>query len=364
MRKSFIQLAKGRYPRQAHADLDGLKDDEISRLGFAGRSAQLFRRNDPTRARPTGSLRNRVAMSSAMRVSDADDPRGLPLLLLYNDDCRIYLSRRASKPPFFERNVNGDLLYFIHQGTGLFETEFGPLRFRPGDYVGIPKSTNHRVVPDGTDNVFFIIETRGNMEFPDFGVFGRQAPLDVTLIEIPDPLPMDDPDHGEWEIRVIHGEETSSFFQDFHPCDVEGWKGDLFPFRFNMDDWNVVASDGVHLPPPVHQFMEAEGLAFVHFLPRRAESRPGAERLPWYHRNADYDEVSFVHGGDLFGAPLPEGLIMHTPQGLHHGPPEPLREHTRANWTPNARVEWKIFAVDVARPLTVAEPLKAFDKAE
>ncbi|MGF1453758.1 MAG: homogentisate 1,2-dioxygenase [Alphaproteobacteria bacterium] len=361
MRKSFIQVAKGRYPRQAHANLNGLKDDEISRLGFDGRSAQLFRRHDPTQVRAAGSLRNRTVMSDKLRPTDMDDPRGQPLLVLHNPDCRIYVSRRREMSPFFERDVNGDLLYFIHKGTGTFETEFGPLRFRPGDYVGIPKSANYRIRPDTQENHFFIVQTNGNMEFPDFGVFGRQAPLDVTLIEIPEPQVLDEPGHGEWEIRVTHGEETSSFFQDFHPCDVEGWKGDLFPFRFNMEDWNPILADGIHLPPPVHMFMQAEGVAMVHFLPRRAESVQGAERVPWYHRNADYDEVTFVHGGRFFGAPMPAGLLMHTPQGLHHGVPEPVREHVRANWTANERVEWMIFAVDVARPMTPTAALTAFD---
>ncbi len=367
MRKSFIQLAKGRFPRQAHADLDGLKDDEISRLGFAGRSAQLYRRNDPTLARAGGSLRNRVVFSNKLTPTDATDPRGAPLLVLWNEDCRIYLSKRASTPPFFERNVNGDLLFFVHKGTGVFETEFGPLRYRPGDYVGIPKCANYRLNPDGPDNEFFIVQSTGNMEIPDFGVFGRQAPLDVTLIEVPDPQPQDGPGagpDGEWEIRVTHGTETSSFYQDFHPCDVEGWKGDLFPFRFNMDDWNVILSDGIHLPPTVHQFMEAPGLCFVHFLPRSAETREGAERVPWYHRNADYDEVTFIHGGSFFGAPMPEGLIMHTPQGVHHGVQETVRQYVRDSWEPQTRLEWKIYAIDVARPLTVAPDLKAFDRDE
>ena len=31
--------------------------------------------------------------------------------------------------------------------------------------------------------------------------------------------------------------------------DVEGWRGDNFPFTFNIADYNVVASESVHLPP-------------------------------------------------------------------------------------------------------------------
>ncbi|BBY07648.1 hypothetical protein MNVI_29660 [Mycobacterium noviomagense] len=46
--ESFVHLRKGRTPRRLHADLDGLKDDELGRGGFTGRTANLYRRHDPT----------------------------------------------------------------------------------------------------------------------------------------------------------------------------------------------------------------------------------------------------------------------------------------------------------------------------
>jgi hypothetical protein len=36
MMESFVHLRKGRTPRRLHADLDGLKDDELGRGGVAG----------------------------------------------------------------------------------------------------------------------------------------------------------------------------------------------------------------------------------------------------------------------------------------------------------------------------------------
>jgi homogentisate 1,2-dioxygenase len=57
------------------------------------------------------------------------------------------------------------------------------------------------------------------------------------------------------------------------------------------------------------------------FLPKPAETVPGTERTPWYHRNVDFDEIAFFHGGSLYGIPMPPGLISHAPQGVHHGAP-------------------------------------------
>ncbi len=55
--ESFVHLRKGTTPRRLHADLDGLKDDELGRGGFTGRTANLYRRHDPTTYRSVGPLR-------------------------------------------------------------------------------------------------------------------------------------------------------------------------------------------------------------------------------------------------------------------------------------------------------------------
>ena len=55
--ESFVHLRKGTTPRRLHADLDGLKDDELGRGGFTGRTANMYRRNDPTAYRSSGPLR-------------------------------------------------------------------------------------------------------------------------------------------------------------------------------------------------------------------------------------------------------------------------------------------------------------------
>jgi pimeloyl-ACP methyl ester carboxylesterase len=52
--ESFVHLRKGRIPKRLHADLDGLKDDELGRDGFTGRTANIYRRHDPTAYRSAG----------------------------------------------------------------------------------------------------------------------------------------------------------------------------------------------------------------------------------------------------------------------------------------------------------------------
>jgi homogentisate 1,2-dioxygenase len=360
--KSFVQLQKGRTPRQAHTNLDGLKDDELGRGGFSGRVAQLYRRHDPTRFRTRGDYRPWEVDAAELAPADASDARGLPLRLFWNDDCRIALSRRATPMPFYVRYVGGDVLYFVHRGTGLVETEFGPLRFEPGDYVVVPKAVTHRLVPDGSDSVLLVLESRSELQIPDYGILGRHAPFDPTLLRIPEPEALPDDGHREWEVVVVHGDDLSSIFYDWNPCDVDGWKGDLFPFALNIRDWNPIMSDSLHLPPTVSQFVAGEGIMVCNFLPRPAESREGVERVPCYHRNADWDELAFYHGGSFLGFPLPAGMIALSPQGLHHGAPEKAREVARAKHHEVSRIDWEIIAIDTRHPLRPTDAVRRHAK--
>jgi homogentisate 1,2-dioxygenase len=51
------------------------------------------------------------------------------------------------------------------------------------------------------------------------------------------------------------------------------------------------------------------------------ENDPEALRVPFYHRNTDYDEVLFYHQGDFFSrAGIQPGMLTLHPQGIHHGP--------------------------------------------
>ena len=71
--ESFVHLRKGKTPKRLHADLDGLKDDELGRGGFTGRTANMYRRNDPTAYRSVGPLRPIDVLSSELKPSDATD---------------------------------------------------------------------------------------------------------------------------------------------------------------------------------------------------------------------------------------------------------------------------------------------------
>ncbi|WP_099021622.1 homogentisate 1,2-dioxygenase [Mycolicibacterium palauense] len=363
--ESFVHLRKGTTPRRLHADLDGLKDDELGRGGFTGRTANLYRRHDPTAYRSAGPLRPVDVLSGELKPADATDAYGTPMLLFSNADCRIHLSRRNEAMPYFARYVDGDLLCFVHHGAGRLETEFGPLDYRDGDWIYLPKACTFRQAPT-SETTLLMIEATDEFRVPPPGPLGRHFPFDPSQATVPEPAPVDDGDgprvDGEYEVRLMHrpidGIGTTTLYYAHHPLDVEGWRGDNFAFTFNIADYNVVTSDSVHLPPTVHLFMQATGVYVMNFLPKPAEGVPGTERTPWFHRNVDFDEIAFFHGGSLYGIPMPPGLISHAPQGVHHGAPEKARERARRKFDEFDSVDWKVIAIDTrARLVPSAEVL-------
>ena len=362
--ESFIHLRKGKTPRRLHADLDGLKDDELGRGGFTGRTANMYRRHDPTAYRSEGPLRPVDVLSSELKPSDATDADGGPLLMFANPDCRISLSRRQQPMPFYVRHVDGDLLCFVHRGTGLLETEFGPLRYREGDWVYLPKACTWRQVPDPSQRGDDVADDRGQRRVPRAATRFAGPALPVRPVAGRHPRTRADRRRRtatSTRSGSIHEGGPTTLYYQHNPLDVEGWRGDNFAFTFNIADYNVITSDSVHLPPTVHLFMQATGVYVMNFLPKPAEGVPGTERTPWYHRNVDYDEIAFFHGGSLYGIPMPPGLISHAPQGVHHGAPEKARERARRKFDDHSRVDWQVIAIDTRRRLTPSAEVLAHD---
>jgi homogentisate 1,2-dioxygenase len=230
--------------------------------------------------------------------------------------------------------------------------------------VYLPKACTFRQVPD-EESAWLMIQATDEFRVPPPGPLGRHFPFDPSQAVIPEPQPIDDgvgpQTGGEYEVRLIHSGGPTTLYYQHHPLDVEGWRGDNFAFTFNIADYNVVTSDSVHLPPTVHLFMQATGVYVMNFLPKPAEGVAGTERTPWYHRNVDFDEIAFFHGGSLYGIPMPAGLISHAPQGVHHGAPEKARERARRKFDDYAHVDWSVIAIDTRRRLVASPEVLAGD---
>jgi homogentisate 1,2-dioxygenase len=334
-------LSKGKVAKQAHVGLpEGTYEEEHGRKGFYGKTAHLYHAHPPTGwIRFEGKLRPHCFDLNQLEPSDRTDPCGSPIAFLGNEDVRLSVSRRAHAMPFYFRNADGDELYFVHRGKGGIETDFGPLTYEPGDYIVIPRAVTYRILPDGGDNFFLIVQSKSEFEQPEKGITGQHALYDPGVIVIPEPTPILD-DQREWEVRIKCEDEFSKVFYPFNPIDVVGWKGDLTVWKINMRDIRPIMSHRVHLPPSAHTTFVTQGAVVCSFLPRPLESDPDCLRVPFFHRNTDFDEFLFYHDGDFFSKDnIKPGMATLHPRGIHHGPhPKALANQAKKTHTDESAV--------------------------
>jgi homogentisate 1,2-dioxygenase len=353
----MFPLSRGRVTKQAHVGLpEGTYEEEHGREAFEGRASHLYRTHPPTAwVRIDGDLQPRAYDLNGVKPADLTDPAGDWQRILWNDDVAIYVSRLAEPSPTFLRDADGDVCYFVHQGEGTLETDYGPLSFRRGDYLIVPKGTTHRLVPSTDDNFFYVIEGRGEYRIPDKGILGKHALFDPGVLETPEPQPHDE--QGEFLVRVKRDHQYTTLVYPYHPLDVVGWQGDLCPTRLNVEDFRPVVSPRYHIPPSVHVTWDCDCFEIGTFAPRPTETGdPTALRVPFFHSNIDRDEVLFYHQGQFFSrAGIGEAFITHHPQGLHHGPQAAAIE---AGKTKEFADEYAIM-VESDRPLVADEALSA-----
>ena len=116
------------------------------------------------------------------------------------------------------------------------------------------------------------------------------------------------------------------FVLDYHPLDVVGWDGYVYPYTFNIHDFEP-KSGRLHQPPPAHQTFQGPNFVICSFCPRKLDWDPLAVPLPYHHSNLQSEEVIYYVDGQ-FGSRkgVDVGAITLHPSGLPHGPQPGLVE--------------------------------------
>ncbi|MCB0004072.1 MAG: homogentisate 1,2-dioxygenase, partial [Anaerolineae bacterium] len=114
--------------------------------------------------------------------------------------------------------------------------------------------------------------------------------------------------------------QINRFFYSHHPLDVVGWDGHLWPYAFNIEDFEPIVGR-VHQPPPVHQTFDGPGFVVCSFVPRLFDFHPEAIPAPYNHSNVDSDEVLYYVEGDFMSRKgIERASITVHPNGIPHGP--------------------------------------------
>jgi len=368
----------GNIPPKRHTQFrrpDGaLNHEEVMGIhGFAGIQSILYHLRPPTAIRrlgiapvepiryeENGPLRPRHLRSAG--VPPGGDALSARVPLMGNHDVVLYIARPTQPMTFWYKFAHGDDVLFIHEGTGVLESQYGRLRYGPGDYVVIPTGVIWRLVPDkGAPQRHLVVESYGHVTPPkryvnNYGQFLENSPYCERDIRPPDELVTHD-ETGEFEVRVKARDQVTCFIYDHHPLDVVGWDGHLWPFAFNIADFEPITGR-VHQPPPVHQTFDGPGFVLCSFVPRLFDYHPLAIPAPYNHSNVDSDEVLYYVEGDFMSRKGIEraSLTIH-PNGIPHGPHPGTYEGSIGK----TRTEELAVMVDTFRPLRLTAQARALE---
>jgi homogentisate 1,2-dioxygenase len=265
----------------------------------------------------------------------------------------------------FYRNGEADELLYVHEGMGLLDTVFGPLRYHPGDYLVLPIGTTWRLVPDeGSAQRMLFLECPSEIEAPkryrnDYGQLLEHSPYSQRDIRLPEEVPPRD-ETGEFRVHVKMRNRLTAYHYRHHPFDVVGWDGYLWPYAFNIGDFQPITGR-VHQPPPVHQTFAARNFVVCSFVPRKFDYHPLAIPAPYNHSNINSDEVIYYVAGNFMsrrGVSI-ASFTLH-PAGIPHGPHPGTVE---ASIGKEATEELAVM-VDTFRPLWLTKQAAALENPD
>lgn len=368
----------GEIPHKRHTQFrsegGSLRHEElIGHEGFSGIQSLLYHLRPPTQIRkvsagpgiettyePPGPLRPRHLRSG--ELSPGPDLLEGRVPLMGNENLVLWLARPREAMRYWYRFADGDEIIFVHEGRGRLESQLGQLDYRPGDYLVIPTGILWRLAPDpGVEQRMLVVEAFGHVALPSrylnrHGQLLEHAPFCERDLRPPRELATHD-ERGEFEVRVKASGRVTSYLLEHHPLDVVGWDGHLWPYAFNIEDFEPITGR-IHQPPPVHQTFEGPGFVLCSFVPRLFDYHPQAIPAPYNHSNVDTDEVLYYARGEFMSRKgIGVGSVTLHPRGIPHGPHPGTYE---ASIGKQATEELAVM-IDTFRPLRVTTQVGAVE---
>ena len=295
-------LSRGQVPHKRHTQFrkpDGsLYAEELFGVeGFSGRASLLYHHTAPTQTHQIELVRqlalepwtddeagpHRHHLVNSAGVAPSGDAITGRVPLFYNVDVIFGVVRPVAAMEHFYRNGEMDEMYFVHEGHGTLETVFGPIDYRPGDYLVIPIGTTYRMVPGNDEQRMLWLECPSTIEPPrryrnEYGQIGEHAPFCERDVRPPAEMAART-ETGDFVVEVKKGGRLTAYHYSFHPFDLVGWDGYLYPYAFNIEDFEPITGR-VHQPPPVHQTFQARNFVVCSFVPRKFDYHPLAIPAP------------------------------------------------------------------------------------
>ena len=366
----------GQIPSKRHIQFKNkegqlLWEELISREGFSNIYSNVYHKNPPTSIKSIGEFkeielipknakhRHRHIITSKLKSDGNAISSRIPLF--FNSEITISKAHINNSMVSVYRNGCADEVLFIHEGKGIFQSNFGNIELKPGDYLVIPRGIIWKIDIQKTIKML-VIESIAPIETPEkyrnkFGQLLEHAPFSERDIVTPDFVnPIKDREI-DIDIKLTKGIQTYTY--NHHPFDIVGWDGYYYPYVFNINNFMPITGK-IHQPPPVHQTFQSKGFVICSFVPRLFDYHPDSIPAPYAHSNVDSDEVLYyVEGQFMSRKGIKKESITYHPMGLPHGPqPGKIEESIGSKETNELAV-----MIDTFKKLNITEHVHDIDDA-
>ncbi|MCG9721805.1 homogentisate 1,2-dioxygenase [Shewanella sp. Isolate7] len=276
--------------------------------------------------------------------------------IFFNNDVAMYSAKVTQDTEEFYRNAYADEVIFVHEGQGKLYSEYGVLEVKKWDYLVIPRGTTYQLKFNDYEQVrLFVIEAFSMVEVPkhfrnEYGQLLESAPYCERDIRVPT-LQDAVVEKGAFPLVCKFGDKYQLTQLEWHPFDLVGWDGCVYPWAFNIQDYAPKVGQ-IHLPPSDHLVFTAHNFVICNFVPRPYDFHPQSIPAPYYHNNIDSDEVLYYVDGDFMSRTgIEAGYMTLHQKGVPHGP-QPGR--TEASVGKKETYEYAVM-VDTFAPLQLTQ---------
>lgn len=312
------------------------KEELVSSKGFSGIYSNKYHLNMPTRTISLAEIEPldyREWLLAPLqhfhfytdKINKEGDFFTSRIVYLLNKHCIVIAAKPTSNPNYFYKNSYAHEYIFVHRGSGTILSDYGKINFTAGDQIIIPQGTIYQMhFNDFADNKLLIIESDTPYEIPkhyrnEYGQLEEHAPYEERDFKLPEFMPAIE-EKGEFKLLIKAGKKLFEYIIPDHPFDVVGWDGFLYPYAFNIKNYNPKVGR-IHLPPPVHLLFNTQHFVVCNFNPRPFDWHENAVPAPYYHSNIDSAEMLYYVEGDFMSRKgVDVGSITLHPMGIPHGP--------------------------------------------
>lgn len=188
------------------------------------------------------------------------------------------------------------------QGRLDIRTEMGLLEVFPGEICVIPRGVYFSVcLPDGPSRGYINEVYNGHFKLPELGPIGANGLANPRDFQVPVASFVD-----KSVSTTIWSKFMGQLFQftmDHSPFNIVAWHGNYYPYKYDLDHYNVINSVSFdHPDPSIFTVLTCPsatpGTACCDFVifPPRWQVQDRTFRPPYYHRNLMSEYMGLIRG--------------------------------------------------------------------